>query len=158
MARQAQDITLRCARLSDRCGRQRFAVVAEFGVRHCQVIARAAWATPYFAETDLTNANELRGCIVIIKRGGGVSFFDKARRAQEAGAVAAVVINQDDRPFIAHHEPTDRVEGILIPVVCMPLGAGEELLTESACNDAIQMCCDPNETLTVRARVLELGA
>ena len=151
-ARQPQDIILRVARLSDRCGRQRFAVVAEFGSWQSEVCSRAVWANPVHAESDLTNSPMLQGCLAIIKRGGGVSFFEKARRAQEAGAVAAVVINQNDRPFIAHQEPTDRADGIRIPVICMPLGAAEELLTDSACMDGIALVCDPAHTLTVRCR------
>lgn len=143
------EITLRVARLSDRHGRQRFAVVAEFGPRHCDITAQVAWANPFFAESTLTNPAALRGRIALINRGGGVSFFEKARRAQEAGAVAVVVINQDDRPFIAHHEPTDRIDGVMLPVVCMPKGAGEELLTQATCEDGVRLWYDPNETLTV---------
>ena len=152
MPQQPHDITLRVARLSDRNRRQRFAVVAEFGSHHCAVAGRAVWVNPVYAEAELTNGPMLQGCLAIIRRGGGVSFFEKARRAQECGAVAAVVINQDDRPFIAHHEPTDRVDLVQIPVICMPLGAAQELLTEQACADGICLNCDPAETLTVRLR------
>lgn len=46
----------------------------------------------YGAEEDFSGQN-LAGKIVLISRGGGVSFFEKANRAVEAGAVATVVYN-----------------------------------------------------------------
>ncbi|MCI6729022.1 MAG: S8 family serine peptidase [Clostridiales bacterium] len=46
----------------------------------------------YGAEEDFQNL-DLTGKIVLISRGGGVSFFEKGNRAVEAGAVAAVVYN-----------------------------------------------------------------
>ena len=147
-----RNMTLRVARMKDhgRHGRQRFAVVAEFGSRQADVAGHAVWAEPHYAETDLTNGAALSGAIAIIHRGGGTSFFDKARRAQAAGAVAAVVVNHDDRPFLAHHEPHEPAADIVIPVVCVPYGAGEELLTQEASAAGISLCCDPSETLTVR--------
>ena len=59
-----------------------------------------------FGPTRARSGSEDALCLAIIKRGGGMSFFEKARRAQEAGAHHE--INQDDRPCIAHHEATDR--------------------------------------------------
>ena len=144
-----RDMSLRVARMGDRRGRQRFAVVAEFGRRQAEVAARAVWAEPHYAESDLSNAPAISGTIAIVHRGGRTSFFDKARRAQAAGAVAVIVVNQDDRPFLAHHEAHEPAEGIAIPVVCVPRGAGEELLTSEASADGISLCCDPSETLTV---------
>ena len=145
-----RNMTLRVARLQDRRGRQRFAVVAEFGNRQAEITGRAVWAEPHYAESDLTNGAAISGAIAIIHRGGSTSFFDKARRAQEAGALAVIVINHDDRPFLAHHEAHEPAEGIVIPVVCVPYGAGEELLTQEASAAGITLCCDPSETLTVR--------
>ena len=106
-----RDMSLRVARMGDRRGRQRFAVVAEFGRRQAEVAARAVWAEPHYAESDLSNAPAISGTIAIVHRGGRTSFFDKARRAQAAGAVAVIVVNQDDRPFLAHHEAHEPAEG-----------------------------------------------
>ena len=41
----------------------------------------------------LVNADEMRNSVAILHRGGGVSIVDKVLQAQEAGAVAAVVID-----------------------------------------------------------------
>ena len=46
----------------------------------------------YGAEEDFAGL-DLTGKVVLISRGGGVSFFEKANRAVEAGAVATVVYN-----------------------------------------------------------------
>ena len=46
----------------------------------------------YGAEEDFAGL-DLTGKVVLISRGGGVSFFEKANRAVEAGAIATVVYN-----------------------------------------------------------------
>ena len=46
----------------------------------------------YGTEEDFAGL-DLTGKIVLISRGGGVSFFEKGNRAVEAGAVATVVYN-----------------------------------------------------------------
>ena len=46
----------------------------------------------YGAEEDFTGV-DLTGKVVLISRGGGVSFFEKANRAVAAGAIATVVYN-----------------------------------------------------------------
>ena len=82
-----RDMSLRVARMGDRRGRQRFAVVAEFGRRQAEVAARAVWAEPHYAESDLSNAPAISGTIAIVHRGGRTSFFDKARRARARRSV-----------------------------------------------------------------------
>lgn len=55
------------------------------------VSGELAMADPYDASSELTNASELQGKMVIMAR-GGCSFVEKVRRAQEAGAAAAIVV------------------------------------------------------------------
>ena len=218
---------MRVARVLDgRSGRQRFAVVSEFGARHCNVTAHAVWADPAHAETALVNAESICGNIAVVRRGAGaffrtdssqpatqppshpatqppsnstgfegplmvwlllapaslpagVSFIDKARRAAEAGASALIVLNERDLPFVAQGDPSKMVRVCSsavvcpranltsgadpqddfpdFPVVCIPLTAGEELLS-AVCADAVAgsprplvtLCYDPEQTLTVR--------
>jgi hypothetical protein len=57
--------------LECKSGRQRFAVVAQFGARHCNITAAAVWAEPAHAESVLVNAESIRGNIAVMKRGAG---------------------------------------------------------------------------------------
>ena len=49
-------------------------------------------------QEPFVNANDIRGRIAVIDRGGGVEcvFVDKVRRAQDAGALAVVIVNIND--------------------------------------------------------------
>ena len=64
-------------------------------------------------------------------RRGAVRFGEKARRAEENGAVAVLIINTDDEPYVPLGTPAD--DAIQIPVVCIGKAAGDMLLpsTES---------------------------
>ena len=53
------------------------------------------WAEPPTAAVPLTNGDVARGAIVVLERCRDVDFIDKVRRAQEAGATAAVVVNYE---------------------------------------------------------------
>ena len=57
--------------------------------------ATAVLAEPILADTELHNAESVRGNLVVIKR-GAVSFATKARRAQAAGASGVVFVNTDE--------------------------------------------------------------
>jgi len=94
---------------------------------HDQINLRAfkgalAFADPPLADIPLQNAAQIRGNVVLIRRGGG-SFFDKAKRAAAAGACGIVFVNNTDDVFFAECEgtPCD------IPSVTIPLGAYERL-------------------------------
>uniref|UniRef100_A0A7S4BD77 RING-type domain-containing protein n=1 Tax=Chrysotila carterae TaxID=13221 RepID=A0A7S4BD77_CHRCT len=52
-------------------------------------------ADPLDGASDFSNSAEVRGKVVLMQR-GGCSFVDKVRRAQSAGAAAAVVIQTGD--------------------------------------------------------------
>ncbi|XP_063228642.1 ER degradation-enhancing alpha-mannosidase-like protein 3 isoform X2 [Bacillus rossius redtenbacheri] len=60
-----------------------------------KVTGRVGVAEPLKACTDLANAERLRGRIVVVER-GDCMFVDKARRLEQAGAVAGIVV--DDTP------------------------------------------------------------
>jgi hypothetical protein len=59
------------------------------------ISAKVVYALPHQAETELTNTNEVKGNIVLIDRGTN-SFTLQLNRAQRAGAIAAIVVNDRD--------------------------------------------------------------
>ena len=76
-------------------------VVADFGARAANLRdLPAVHSRPAMAESDIVNS-EVRGAVVVIQR-GAVPLVDKARRAQMAGAAAALIVNTDERPLLAH--------------------------------------------------------
>jgi hypothetical protein len=83
---------------------------------------RVVFARPPLADAELQNAAQVLGNIVIIRR-GGVTFFDKARRAAAAGASGIIFVNNADEVFFAE------CEGALchLPSVTIAAGAFERL-------------------------------
>jgi hypothetical protein len=59
------------------------------------ISAKVVYAQPHRAETELTNTNEVKGNIVLIDRSTN-SFTLQLNRAQRAGAVAAIIVNDRD--------------------------------------------------------------
>ena len=111
-------------------------VIADFGARvaHLRDLP-AVHSRPAMAESEIVNA-EVRGAVVVIQR-GAVPLVDKARRAQMAGAAAAVIVNTDERPLLAHgHRHRDGTydlgEDIHIPVLVVSQSAGSMLGDGSA--------------------------
>jgi len=71
---------------------------------------------PVMAESDFTNAADMRGAVVFVSR-GKVDFATKARRAQAAGAVALLVGQTADVwPYTMTDSKTNG-EGVDIPVM-----------------------------------------
>ena len=57
-------------------------------------------AVPFMANADLENANELKGNIALVLRGGGGDgFVGKVKRVAEAGAAGVIVVNTEDELF-----------------------------------------------------------
>ena len=56
--------------------------------------------------------------MVVVER-GVVSFVEKARHAQEAGATCVVIINSEDNDYMPLGMQSDPGDDIHIPVVCM---------------------------------------
>jgi hypothetical protein len=91
------------------------------------ISAKIVYALPHQAETELTNTNEIKGNIVLIDRGTN-SFTLQLNRAQRAGAVAVIVVNDLDAtsnegalPFVMTGVPMDAPG---IPAVMMMLTDG----------------------------------
>jgi hypothetical protein len=103
--------------------------VAAFGAETASLLDRiAVWALPRMAEADLANASELVGKVALVDR-GGVPAVEKARRVQNAGAVACVIVNTDDKSWRpGGHMPAGAAQAdvgadITIPVIVVPLSA-----------------------------------
>ena len=107
---------------------QMWGVVADFGARVANLRdLPSVHSRPAMAESDIVNG-EVRGAVVVIQR-GAVPLVDKARRAQMAGAAAAVIVNTDERPLLAHgHRHRDGShdlgQDIQIPVLVISQSAG----------------------------------
>jgi hypothetical protein len=94
-----------------------------------QAPAAAVPAVPPLANVELANAAELRGAVAVVRR-GGCQFHEKARRAQQAGAVALVIVNTEDAPFAM--ESSREAQDILIPTLGVGKADGERLLLGGA--------------------------
>ena len=88
-------------------------------------------ADPPLADGPLRNADALRGQIGVVER-GSVSFVEKARRLQAAGAAAVVVLNIDEADYVPLGMVGDPGSDIAVPVVCVRRSSAELLkhLTE----------------------------
>jgi len=73
------------------------------------------------------DAKGLHGNIALIKR-GKISFYDKAKQAQDAGAVAAVIYNNETGPFQGSVE--NELAPLQIPVVSITKNNGEWLVKQ----------------------------
>jgi hypothetical protein len=87
-------------------------------------------ADPVCCESSLNNANQVRGSIVLIER-GLVSFAQKCKQAQDAGAVAIIVTQTNAKwPFVMA-DSAGELEGAVFQVpVCMVSQTDGELLVK----------------------------
>lgn len=107
-------------------GRKYVAMVAAFGAAGARLERVAAvMVDPPLADKDITNRDELSGAIAVIQR-GGVPFVEKARRAQEAEAVAVIVVNSSDDPYV----PLGDGDDITVPVICVNKSDGQEIVAK----------------------------
>lgn len=90
---------------------------------------KMVWATPKWAEEELSNAGEVKGCIVLVWRGvppGAsmkCSFVDKTYRCIRGGAIGVIVVNNEDRALA----PTGDIS-VDVPVVCIQKSEGLSLI------------------------------
>lgn len=85
------------------------------------VAGRLVAAEPLNGAAPLRNAGALRGRVALIERGGG-QFVHLVRRAQEAGAAAAVIVDSREGPlFLMSTEPGSAGDDIRIPAVLLSL-------------------------------------
>jgi hypothetical protein len=108
--------------------------LAKFGPDAAALAPTAAVpAAPLLADADLTNAAELAGKVAVVRRGGdGVPFHARARRAQQAGAVAVVIINNEGDTPAAYADGGGKAADIAIPALCVGKADGERLLLGGA--------------------------
>ena len=72
---------------------------AKFGSRAPIADVAAVLCDPEIVDQDLRNAEQLSQKVAVAKS-GGPSFIKKAQRAQQAGALALIVINTDSTPMV----------------------------------------------------------
>ena len=110
--------------------------IAIFGPQttRLEVPVLAVATQPVLADAELTNAMELAKKVAVVRRGGAAAgwhsvcqFHEKARRAQEAGAVAVVCINDGQR-MIRMGDPDNAAGDINIPCVMVSKVDGDRLL------------------------------
>ena len=93
-----------------------------------EIAGRVVYADPPQACEDLKNADAIAGNIAMIDR--GVCFFlDKIQRAEDAGAVAVLVVNNEGGPPIAMGTPGGTVD---IPAMMISLSDGKKLKEQLA--------------------------
>lgn len=90
-------------------------------------------ASPRRADSELRNADALRGAVAVVVR-GECSFCEKAARVQAAGAVAIVFVNTDEELFSVApgDEEEELAETILLPLVLVRQSDGAALLAPTA--------------------------
>ena len=92
-------------------------------------------APRYLDGGKITNAEALRGSIAVIDRdppektSNRVSFVDKARQVQAAGAVMAVMVNHKEENLRPGHPLSAADPGITMPVIGVPLSWGQKILS-----------------------------
>ncbi|XP_076298410.1 ER degradation enhancer, mannosidase alpha-like 2 [Lasioglossum baleicum] len=121
-----------------------FAGPAHFGLELQglnKVTGKVIFTHPPAACTDLLNADNLAGKIVIMFR-GNCMFIEKARRIQQAGAIAGIVLDNVDgssaatSPMFAMSGDGKEVDDVTIPVVFLfSVEASELLKAFTAAND-----------------------
>lgn len=113
-----------------------------------KVTGKVIFTFPSAACTDLLNVDKLVGKIAIMDR-GNCMFIEKARRIQQAGAVAGIVLDNVDgssaatSPMFAMSGDGKEVDDVTIPVVFLFSTEASELLKTIA---------DANGDLTVTLR------
>jgi hypothetical protein len=104
------------------------AITSDFGALPFGEVdnAKIVKSNPEYGECTLANADEVRGSIVLMKR-GAVTFAEKALRAAESGAICVVVIQTADKwPFVMT-DSAKQIEGegsLPIPVVMVNVSDG----------------------------------
>lgn len=91
-----------------------------------QVAIRNGNGDIYDACDDLSNAADLNGKIVVIRR-GDCSFVDKVMRAQNAGAVAVIVVNNVGGAPIAMGGSNSSIN---IPAIMISMSDGNPIIDE----------------------------
>ena len=99
--------------------------IAQFGAQAARLDAVALRTFPPLADAALQNVANLAGAIAVADRGSN-AFVDKARRAQDAGAIGLVIVNSadGDEAYVPICSPDGGGDAIRIPVVCVKRSDG----------------------------------
>ncbi|KYN16708.1 PREDICTED: ER degradation-enhancing alpha-mannosidase-like protein 3 isoform X1 [Trachymyrmex cornetzi] len=110
---------------------------AQFGLElqnFDKITGKVIFTYPPAACTDLLNADRLAGKIVIMDR-GNCMFIEKARRIQQAGALAGIVLDNvagssaATSPMFAMSGDGKEIDDVTIPVVFLFFTEAAELMT-----------------------------
>ena len=82
-------------------------------------LLQLAWAEPRHGEAALANPAQLRGKFVLMERGGGATYAEKAHRAQDAGA-AGLIVTTDTSSLLVPVDTKGVSDGVFIPVLRAP--------------------------------------
>ena len=126
--------------------------VAEFGSQAARLgPTAAAAAEPLLADSDLTNPAELSGKVAVVRRSptDRIPFSGRAFRAQQAGAVAVIIV-PDDGGAASYRGAVDsdpavdreRCAAVTIPCICVGQADGERLLLGGSSGVAVQLAYD----------------
>lgn len=116
------------------------------------VLVEPAIAADADQRSIITNAAALAGNVALIERGTS-SFSYKVKAAQEAGAIAAIIINQtvpDGMPIIMGGDGVD-ITGVTIPAVMISRADGDELKALIASPTGLEVKFGPDTTTTLAA-------
>ena len=108
---------------------------AEFGTRPQFFDVPIIWVDPPLADRPIANADALAGAIAVVHRGGNL-IQEKAKLAQEAGAVGMIIINHSGELFTPLG--SEGHESVTIPVVAVGQDSGSSLSDGSAVSFALQ--------------------
>jgi photosystem II stability/assembly factor-like uncharacterized protein len=97
---------------------------------------------PTLACNPLVNGSEVNGNIVIIRR-GDCNFVDKVNYAQDAGAIAVIMVNNVVGPPITQGGDDP---GITIPSIMIPKNQGEAIIAELEGSVEVEVTLNPVET------------
>eukprot|EP01050_Picozoa_sp_SAG11_P001642 SAG11_NODE_74_length_18043_cov_13.387818_12_plen_578_part_00 len=108
--------------------------VATFGPQAAALAPTAAvLAAPLLADTALTNDAAIAGNVAVVQRGGDkLPFTARARRAQEAGAVAVIIVHDTSDTPVFFGDSKQLGGDITIPALCVGKADGERLLLGDA--------------------------
>eukprot|EP00960_Hanusia_phi_P063720 765546-Hanusia_phi.AAC.5 len=119
---------------------------SQFSYEHIRNISgRLVWARPQFADMPIWNADQVRGKIVVVRRGPRpfappCNYSKKLHFCQQAGAIGMIVLDWDPSnkfSMIPKLEGPPQKDGTCTPVqvkipCCMVLNRAEPLLQEGA--------------------------
>lgn len=121
----------------------RFAPMADFSAAEAgtEFAGKLVQCEPLQGHQAVANAKQLRGAIALLQR-GACSFQEKIERVQRAGAVAAIVGNDDEKdPDAAFVMSVDRIDAAnaTLPAVMVSKSVFERL--QQAAGNTVKILC-----------------